>query len=212
MDSFGNDEFPKLTYYEGIYCDSCRKMAKTEMKEEYDDDDYVYEDDDFGGDNTLKLRMIHYRRNVALNGPFYADCPPSYPSVGLLPHSRYHFKNEPEFEETVEDCAEFAIETYNEKMGTEMELRGIENVSCEGFARRRLYMILRCCINVGSSSPDDDGKQKRSSEVSDDGIDKTYRVVVSCCWWRKLYKEVLVFKDCHGNSTFLPNYLDLFSA
>ncbi|CAI0419493.1 unnamed protein product [Linum tenue] len=113
MDSFGDDEFPELTY-----CDSCRKMAKTEMKEEYDDDDYIYEDDDFGGDDTLKLRMIHYRRNLTLNGCFYADCPPPqyYMYASTQPHSGYHFKYQQGFDDTVQDCAEFAVETFNDEL------------------------------------------------------------------------------------------------
>ncbi|CAL1376512.1 unnamed protein product [Linum trigynum] len=178
MDSFGDDEFPELTYYVGTYCDSCRRMAKTEMKEEYDDDDYIYEDDDFGGDDTLKLRMIHYRRNLRVNGCFYADCPPQ--------STLY-----PGFDDTVQDCAEFAVETFNDELGAEMELREIENVSVGGFGYRQIYMILRCC-NVGSSG--------------DGGPDeKTYRVVVSCCWWRKANKKVLVFNDCYGNNLLKPN-------
>ncbi|CAI0419492.1 unnamed protein product [Linum tenue] len=188
MDSFGDDEFPELTY-----CDSCRKMAKTEMKEEYDDDDYIYEDDDFGGDDTLKLRMIHYRRNLTLNGCFYADCPPPqyYMYASTQPHSGYHFKYQQGFDDTVQDCAEFAVETFNDELGAEMELREIENVSVGGSGYRQIYMILRCC-NVGSSG--------------DGGPDeKTYRVVVSCCWWRKANKKVLVFKDCHENNLLKPN-------
>ncbi|CAI0419491.1 unnamed protein product [Linum tenue] len=196
MDSLGDDEFPELTYYEGTYCDSCRKMAKTEMKEEYDDADYIYKGDDFGGDNSLKLRMIYYRRNLRVNGRFYADCPPDYMNVGAQPHSRYHFKCEPGFDETVEDCAKFAVQTFNEERGTEMELREIENVSVEGVINRAIYMILRCC-NVG--------KRKRKSEGSDiSAVEKSYRVVVSCCWWRKAYKEVLVFKDSHGKNLLEP--------
>ncbi|CAL1399690.1 unnamed protein product [Linum trigynum] len=63
-----DEELPDLTYYNGTYYEKCQELNKMEMKEEYDDYDYIYEDADFVNNNTLKLHDIYYRRKVCENG------------------------------------------------------------------------------------------------------------------------------------------------
>ncbi|CAI0419511.1 unnamed protein product [Linum tenue] len=190
----------ELTYYKHPQCKSCRELDKKEMREEYDDEDYVFRDDNFGGDKILKLHVIFYRRRLFEEGRFYFGCHPNYFNLESLPYPREHFNFQPGFDSIVEECADFAVYAYNEERDGTMELCGIEDASVGGSVGIKIfYMIIRC-RNGDCAGGDDDGssggggKRKRSSK------EKSYRVVLSCRWWSRDLKKILVFRDSNGAS------------
>ncbi|CAL1369143.1 unnamed protein product [Linum trigynum] len=60
-------EWPKLRYGIGR-CKRCRELDKLKLKPKPDDNDYIWQDDDFGGDEELMPRVIHYRRKCEVTG------------------------------------------------------------------------------------------------------------------------------------------------
>ncbi|CAI0419498.1 unnamed protein product [Linum tenue] len=207
MASSDDLELPQLTYYKHPQCKSCQELDKKEMKEEYDDEDYVSRYDDFGGDKTLRLHVIFYRRRLFEEGGFYFGCRPNYFNLETLPYPREHFNFQPGFDSIVEECADFAVYAYNEERDADMELCGIEEASVGGSVGiKTFYLIIRC--RNGDSDGDggsstDDGKRKRSSDESDS--EKTYRVVLSCRWWSRDLKEILLFRDSKGENLMKPD-------
>ncbi|CAN1234615.1 hypothetical protein LINPERPRIM_LOCUS4264 [Linum perenne] len=55
-------------FYGNVRCKRCRQLAELKLQSKPDDDEYVCPDDDFYDDEELRLRVIHYRRTLDLNG------------------------------------------------------------------------------------------------------------------------------------------------
>ncbi|CAL1376515.1 unnamed protein product [Linum trigynum] len=204
-----DEELPdELTYYKHPQCKSCQELDKKEMKEEYDDEDYVFRYDDFGGDKTLRLHVIFYRRRLFEEGGFYFGCRPNYFNLESLPYPREHFNFEPGFDSIVEECADFAVYAYNEERDAEMELCGIDDASIGGSGGIKIFYLVIRCRNGDSTGDDggsstDDGKRKRSSGESDN--EETYRVVLNCRWWSRNLKKILLFRDSNGENLMTPD-------
>ncbi|CAN1234617.1 hypothetical protein LINPERPRIM_LOCUS4265 [Linum perenne] len=59
---------PTPLRYGNVRCKRCRQLAELKLQSKPDDDEYVYRNDDFFGDEELRLRVIHYRRTMWQNG------------------------------------------------------------------------------------------------------------------------------------------------
>ncbi|CAI0400159.1 unnamed protein product, partial [Linum tenue] len=58
-------DWSKLQYGIGR-CKRCRELDK--LKPKPDENDYIWQDEDFGGDEELMLWVIHYRRKCEVTG------------------------------------------------------------------------------------------------------------------------------------------------
>ncbi|CAI0407840.1 unnamed protein product, partial [Linum tenue] len=198
-----DEKYPPLTYYPDRYCETCRRLDKTEMKPKPDDEAYLFDDETFC-DETLRLHVINYRRTQYTRSYFDIDCPPNYGGVGGQPHPGKHYANDEKFRKTVQECARFGVDMCNKETkvkGIDLEFVEVQNVTAEGPHWRRFYMTLACRNRVN-------GKRKGISEAggdtSDDCVIQSYKVVVSCCYWKTELKKMLLFKDPNGKHLWEP--------
>ncbi|CAI0407833.1 unnamed protein product, partial [Linum tenue] len=205
-----DEKYPPLTYYPDRYCETCRRLDKTEMKPQPDDQEYVFDYETFRDDETLRLHVINYRRTQYVRSYFDIDCPPNYGGVGGQPHPGKHYANDDRFQETVQECARFGVQKCNEAnkgKGIDLELVEVENVTAEGCGWMRFYMTLACRCNRVHGS-----KRKWISEEAagnwdtsdDECVIQSYKVVVSCCYWKREPRKMLLFKDPNGNHLWEP--------
>ncbi|CAI0407849.1 unnamed protein product [Linum tenue] len=199
-----DEKYPPLTYYPDRFCETCRRLDKTEMKPQPDDQEYVFDYENFRDDETLRLHVINYRRIQYTRSYFDIDCPPNYGGVGGQPHPGKHYANDDKFQKTVEECARFGVQKCNEETkvkGIDLEFVEVLNVTAEGCGWMRFYMTLACRNRVN-------GKRKGISEAggdtSDDCVIQSYRVVVSCSYWDRKEKKMLLFKDPNGKHLWEP--------
>ncbi|CAI0412030.1 unnamed protein product [Linum tenue] len=111
-DDKATDEKKEKMSYGSPYCQRCREVDELTLVPVADDAMYLSLDDDFGGDDNLKLRVIRYRRKKWLTGGFDADCHPSYLTFGGI-FQPYHYRFVVGFDRMVHGSVKYAINEYN---------------------------------------------------------------------------------------------------
>ncbi|CAL1393052.1 unnamed protein product [Linum trigynum] len=180
-------EWPKLRYGDGE-CARCRELDKLKLKPKPDDLDYIYEDDDFEGDEELMLRVIHYRRKCEVTGRFDVDCPPPTSHCASIYPREHYSMCVRDYEKRLKMSVKFAIDTYNQHKGQNLILLGILNVCIQPASRYYIFYVTFEGFN------ESDEKSARKSYV------ETYQTVVSCACWMFGKYEVCTFRKC-SNST-----------
>ncbi|CAI0411259.1 unnamed protein product, partial [Linum tenue] len=107
-----DDDKKEKMSYGSPYCQRCRQVDELTLVPLADDAMYLSPDDDFGGDQNLKLRVIRYRRKKWLTGGFDADCHPSYLTFGGI-FQPYHYRFVVGFDRMVNGSVKYAISEYN---------------------------------------------------------------------------------------------------
>ncbi|CAN1175999.1 hypothetical protein LINPERHAP2_LOCUS32277 [Linum perenne] len=183
---------PMPLRYGNVRCKRCRQLAELKLQSKPDDDEYVYRNDDFFGDEELRLRVIHYRRTMWQNGCFDVDCFPNYPSFGAVYH-RDHYYVFPNFDKLLWKSLKFAINTYCEKEKKELVLLGILNATAEVIGQWILFYLTFECYSPNAE-------------------DKYYvdilQTMVTCPLAHKEKQEVLIFRrvtnDERADEDLLP--------
>ncbi|CAN1234614.1 hypothetical protein LINPERPRIM_LOCUS4264 [Linum perenne] len=138
---------PTPLSYGNVRCKRCRQLAELKLQSKPDDDEYVCPDDDFYDDEELRLRVIHYRRTLDLNGVcFDVDCFPNYQSYGGVYH-KDHYYLFPNFDKMIWKSLKFAINTYCEKEKKELVLLGLLNATAQVVGRWILFYLTFECYN-----------------------------------------------------------------
>ncbi|CAL1393051.1 unnamed protein product [Linum trigynum] len=177
-------EWPKLRYGDGE-CKRCRELDKLKLKPKPDDLDYIWQDDDFEGDEELMLRVIHYRRKRNVTGCFDVDCPPSSHWGRLYPREHYSMRVR-DYDKRLKTCVKFVIDTYNEQKGQDLILLSILNVCIQRVCRYYIFYVTFEGFN--------------ESDESSKSYVGTYQTMVSCASWTFGEYEICVFRRC-SNST-----------
>ncbi|CAN0928494.1 hypothetical protein LINGRAHAP2_LOCUS36535 [Linum grandiflorum] len=136
----------ELLYYGDIRCKCCRELAKLKLEHQPDDLEYVYpSDDNFFGDEELRLRVIHYRRERWMTGCFDVGCHPNFPSFGGTFH-RDHFKGQ-NFDRMIGSCARSTIAEYCEKEKKELVFLRFLNATADIAGRVIFFFMTFECYN-----------------------------------------------------------------
>ncbi|CAI0419246.1 unnamed protein product [Linum tenue] len=191
-----DDDGVRLRYYAGSRCKCCLELNSREIKPQPDDDDFITPSDDFGGDEFLKLHVVHYRRKIWETGVYCwdIDCPPRYGGIGGQAYPGKHlYGDDMKTDELLIDMAQHVVDTYNKEKGGRLVLGGVRNVSAEGCNWRNFYITFSCRDGRGARK-----KTKRRL--------KTYRAAVSCRIWSfGKEKQILVFRDPSGKDLLPPD-------
>ncbi|CAI0400161.1 unnamed protein product [Linum tenue] len=163
-------EWPKLRYGIGR-CKRCRELDKLKLKPKPDDNDYIWQDDDFRGDEELMLRVIHYRRTCEVTGGFDVDCPPSS-EYGCIYRREHYHPTDRTFDKKVERAVKFVVDTYNQQKGQNLILLSIQNVNVRSVSCWYSFYVTF------------EGFQESHPKWNDNSYVHIYQTVVSYERWR----------------------------
>ncbi|CAN1175997.1 hypothetical protein LINPERHAP2_LOCUS32276 [Linum perenne] len=102
-------------------CKRCREIKNMKFVHSSDDPNFVFRNDDFNGDEELRLQVIHCRRIRKLSGYGY-----------------WHF------DEILRSSVKFVLDTYREKVGKELNLLRILNVTADVDRYVMAYFTFEC--------------------------------------------------------------------
>ncbi|CAI0419244.1 unnamed protein product [Linum tenue] len=144
----GFDSYPENKYGKRS-CQRCQKLREREFKPKDDDCNYLYDKDDFEGDEELKLRVIHHRKKKWITGGFYADCQPAYTRYGGIYHQEHHWEVL-NLDEMIRSSVRFVIKQYKKLKGHGLILKDILNTTMERYACWWFYVTFTGCEQSSS--------------------------------------------------------------
>ncbi|CAL1403995.1 unnamed protein product [Linum trigynum] len=162
--------WPELKYGNGD-CKRCRELDKLKLKPKPDDHDYIYQSDDFEGDEELMLRVIHYRRTCELTGNFNVDCPPS-PEYAYIYNREHYYLSEGDLDKKVKRAVKFVIDAYNQQKGQNLILLGIKNVNIQQPGCYYVFFVTFESFN------------QSHYKSTDNSFVQIYQTVISYACWR----------------------------
>ncbi|CAN0928490.1 hypothetical protein LINGRAHAP2_LOCUS36531 [Linum grandiflorum] len=130
-------------------CKCCAELAKLKLEPQPDDDEYASPDEDFFGDEELRLRVIHYRRERWMTGCFDVGCYPNLPSFSGVYH-REHLRRRwsyPEFDRLMKVCVELAFKKYRQVEKKELVFLRFLNATAERGGCVLLFFLTFECYN-----------------------------------------------------------------
>ncbi|CAN1730496.1 hypothetical protein LINPERHAP1_LOCUS961 [Linum perenne] len=125
-------------------CKRCREIKNMKFGHSSDDPSFVKRSDIFNGDEELRLRVIHYRRIMKLSGGFDADCIPDIGYLGPRPIDHFRQYRYSHFDEILRSSVKFVFDTYREKVGKELNLLRILNVTADVDRYVMAYFTFEC--------------------------------------------------------------------
>ncbi|CAN0928491.1 hypothetical protein LINGRAHAP2_LOCUS36532 [Linum grandiflorum] len=133
--------------YYNIHCKCCRELAKLKLEPQSDDDEYASPDEDFYGDEELRLRVIHYRRERWMTGCFDVGCYPNLPSFSGCFHRDHLHRLFTNFDRLMKVCVELVFKQYRQVEKKELVFLRYLNATAERGGCVLLFFLTFECYN-----------------------------------------------------------------